>query len=473
MTSIDGLACTWDVLDRLVAVEDESMRAEYAYDYTGRRIWKRVWQKDGAGAPEAYPSTTTLYVGRHFEVREFDQPTKVVFAGDTRVATVTGSLNGNERRTQRLRLFAGWNLLALAVSLSTRRRCLPWLRRVPLGPGYAGLYSCRPRRFLAAGVLWVHLGFPSRWRWLPRQTSRAVARSRSAAMSGPRHWPPGRQRRLLPAATRTWRFAAASSRRWTSPRISRSLPFPAFVAAGEPVFVVSSDPSSILQPSAISILYYHQDHLGSSAIIANAEGNVVDETAYYPFGYPRHHDRPEAARAVLPTRYGFTQKEQDAESGLHYFEARYLVAALGRFASTDPLVATPTKPTGEHAVPDHAYAYAAGNPVRYTDPTGLTNGDGVEWPKGTRETLMRLMGLHLDPVLVRERAQALERRESPVASVAPLGAIQYTAQSGGCVTVTVRTAGGRMVGGHFGAMEEVGNLGGTARRNAGERRRCT
>jgi hypothetical protein len=45
MTEIDGLACTWDFLNRLVAVENDSMRAEYRYDYTGRRIIKRVTRK--------------------------------------------------------------------------------------------------------------------------------------------------------------------------------------------------------------------------------------------------------------------------------------------------------------------------------------------------------------------------------------------------------------------------------------------
>jgi YD repeat-containing protein len=45
MTEIDGLRCTWDFLNRLVAVENESMRAEYRYDFTGRRIIKRVTQK--------------------------------------------------------------------------------------------------------------------------------------------------------------------------------------------------------------------------------------------------------------------------------------------------------------------------------------------------------------------------------------------------------------------------------------------
>src|SRR5690349_13927306 len=59
--------------------------------------------------------TTTLYVGRHFEVRDQDQPVKYVFNGETRIAHVTGTLSTNVR-LQRWRLRAGWNSVSLAVT---------------------------------------------------------------------------------------------------------------------------------------------------------------------------------------------------------------------------------------------------------------------------------------------------------------------------------------------------------------------
>src|SRR2546426_12088170 len=64
--------------------------------------------------------TATVYVGRHFEVREHDQPTKYVFNGATRVATIIGSLSTNSR-IQRFRLYPGWNLLSLAVTALNAR----------------------------------------------------------------------------------------------------------------------------------------------------------------------------------------------------------------------------------------------------------------------------------------------------------------------------------------------------------------
>lgn len=63
MTNIDGLKCTWDFKDRLVVVENDTMRAEYRYDYTDRRIIKKVLWKQGeppAGVSPIAKQTGTL-----------------------------------------------------------------------------------------------------------------------------------------------------------------------------------------------------------------------------------------------------------------------------------------------------------------------------------------------------------------------------------------------------------------------------
>ena len=57
-----------------------------------------------------------LVHGKHFEVRDHDQPTKYVFNGASRVAATTGSLSTNTR-IQRLRLVLH-GLIKNAVKLS-------------------------------------------------------------------------------------------------------------------------------------------------------------------------------------------------------------------------------------------------------------------------------------------------------------------------------------------------------------------
>src|SRR5262249_9122187 len=83
---------------------------------------------------------------------------------------------------------------------------------------------------------------------------------------------------------------------------------------------------------------------------------------------------------VQSSTYLFVQKETDQESDLQYFEARYMTAEVARFLSVDPVI------TNRMAllVPQrqHAYAYAANNPLRLTDSGALAPEEG----KATSET---------------------------------------------------------------------------------------
>jgi uncharacterized protein RhaS with RHS repeats len=60
--------------------------------------------------------------------------------------------------------------------------------------------------------------------------------------------------------------------------------------------------------------FYHPDHLGSTTLITNESGQVVEETVYEPYGQ------------VLSggnDRYDYTGKETDLGTGLAYYGARY------------------------------------------------------------------------------------------------------------------------------------------------------
>ena len=61
------------------------------------------------------------------------------------------------------------------------------------------------------------------------------------------------------------------------------------------------------------------DHLGSTrAVVGN--GGAVQLVNYDAYGNPV---------GALPSRYGFTGREYDAETGLYYYRARYYDAAIG------------------------------------------------------------------------------------------------------------------------------------------------
>lgn len=322
-------------------------------------------------------SETTLYVGKHFEVREHEAPVKYVFNGSTRVARVTGSLSANER-IQRLRLRAGWNLVSLAV---TAPDFFNQLRDFTEGPApvIQALYRWQPatKNFgtvpsgetVAAGtVLWISTrtngivavrgGYVEPAQWNVPTGGTFVATPALEA-----------QPLTIPPGVTIWRYDARD-RRWQAglPGDIASLSdLPSTLSPGEAIYVHSSEPTDLGSPAREERLrYYHQDHLGSSSVMTDSDGALVEETAFYPFGVPRH------AHRLRPSEepYQFTQKERDKESGLHYFEARFLAGLSGRFITVDPKYAAMGAATSDPQALN-LYAYARNSPVLYVDPTGL------------------------------------------------------------------------------------------------------
>ncbi len=105
--------------------------------------------------------------------------------------------------------------------------------------------------------------------------------------------------------------------------------------------------------------YYHSDHLGSSSLITNLDGEVVQHVEYVPFGEVFIEER----NNTWNTPYLFNAKELDEETGLYYYGARYYDPRISLWLSTDPL---------QEKYPNvSTYAYCALNPVKFIDPTGM------------------------------------------------------------------------------------------------------
>ncbi|MEZ4909184.1 MAG: RHS repeat-associated core domain-containing protein [Saprospiraceae bacterium] len=101
------------------------------------------------------------------------------------------------------------------------------------------------------------------------------------------------------------------------------------------------------------------DHLGSSTIISNGDGIYIQHIEYTAFGETFADWRTK----TYDTPYRFTGKEQDSETGLYYYGARYYDPRLGRFLSVDPLA--------EKYGAWSPYAYTFDNPMKFNDPTGM------------------------------------------------------------------------------------------------------
>jgi len=99
--------------------------------------------------------------------------------------------------------------------------------------------------------------------------------------------------------------------------------------------------------------FYHTDHLGSTVLVTDETGQQVWSAEYTPFG-GEHSTEGELDRAAK-----FTGKDLDEDTGLYYFNARWMDSELGRFISEDPAQDG-----------NNWYIYGVNNPLINTDPTG-------------------------------------------------------------------------------------------------------
>jgi RHS repeat-associated protein len=106
--------------------------------------------------------------------------------------------------------------------------------------------------------------------------------------------------------------------------------------------------------------FYVKDHLGSTRAVVDEAGEVVEAYDYYPFGLQ---SRSLKEKGDPLTKETFTGKEQDTESNLHYFGARYYDAGAGRWLSVDPLA-------GKYLFLS-PYVAMNNNLLRYIDPNGM------------------------------------------------------------------------------------------------------
>ncbi|HEY6330284.1 MAG TPA: RHS repeat-associated core domain-containing protein, partial [Blastocatellia bacterium] len=127
------------------------------------------------------------------------------------------------------------------------------------------------------------------------------------------------------------------------------------------------------QNGANGPLYFTQDRLGSTTTLTDATANVVETESYDAFG---------GAIGSAYTRYGFTGRELDPETGLMLYRARWYDPSQGRFVTEDPV---------GYRSGLNLYSYVGNSPLGWIDPTGFgpdspwwDPGDFFAGPTGTK-----------------------------------------------------------------------------------------
>jgi RHS repeat-associated protein len=133
------------------------------------------------------------------------------------------------------------------------------------------------------------------------------------------------------------------------------------ISAGEDRLAIIETRTAGVDPGPPQLVrYQHSNHLGSALLELSQRAEIISYEEYFPFGSTAY----QAVRSALeaPKRYRYTGKERDDESDLYYYGARYYAPWLARWISADPAGLKGGR---------HLYAYAADNPVRLRDATGM------------------------------------------------------------------------------------------------------
>jgi RHS repeat-associated protein len=117
-------------------------------------------------------------------------------------------------------------------------------------------------------------------------------------------------------------------------------------------------------------LYIHPDHLGSTNVVTNASGTLVQTLDYYPYGATRISwtvGGTDSARKFIG--------QFSDQSNLSYLNARYYESTRGQFISQDPVFwEIGLSQDGKNALSNpqalNSYGYANDNPITGKDPNG-------------------------------------------------------------------------------------------------------
>jgi RHS repeat-associated protein len=113
-----------------------------------------------------------------------------------------------------------------------------------------------------------------------------------------------------------------------------------------------------------STTYYHVDALGSTTVLTDESGNVVNSYRYDAYGETIDET------VTINNKYLFAGEQFDENLGDYYLRARYYDTSMGRFTRRDTYEGSLAEPLSLHK-----YIYANSNPVSRIDPSGLLSID--------------------------------------------------------------------------------------------------
>ncbi|MGA9753077.1 MAG: RHS repeat-associated core domain-containing protein [Acidobacteriota bacterium] len=123
------------------------------------------------------------------------------------------------------------------------------------------------------------------------------------------------------------------------------------------------------------VTFYAWDHLGTVRLVMNAQGGLLSQHDFEPYGVELTTPSGEV--------FQFTGQERDTNTGFDYMHYRFYTSTMGRFMRPDNVSGSPLNPQDWNL-----YSYVHGNPVNFNDPTGHWASYGADRTE-IRSTLWR------------------------------------------------------------------------------------
>jgi len=304
MTNRNGQTLVYDEENRLIQVTNSSCNVHFGYGFDGTRLWKY----------NKINNQYTCYISPLYEYRESDTAGLCyVFAGGQRIAAF--------RPTS--------DIYNLAVApLSWDGRLLTFTQRMSTKANLGLMWAFSPKHMQTTTF------------------NLAMLLTLALVLIG-RFW------------TRV-RLERREQRFYFQPLWQRALCLLLI-----PTFLLATTPAHAAFVPGEVFYYYHTDHLGSSNITTDRNGNVIQQYEYKAYGDKRFLQDNAAGHPEYDPTYRYTGQAFDDDTGLYYYGARYYDPELGRFTQADTMVPSA-------AIPQtlNRYAYCGNNPLKYVDPTG-------------------------------------------------------------------------------------------------------
>ncbi len=134
----------------------------------------------------------------------------------------------------------------------------------------------------------------------------------------------------------------------------------------------------------------HSDQLRSNSASTNVTGTLIARLGYKPYGQTAW------STAELPAQFGYTGQRYDQGDGWIYdYGARFYDTNILRFLSADTIV-----PQAGNPQTFNRYAYVAGNPLKYIDPSGndlilvpgVETDNWIDHPEQWKEWILQYTG---------------------------------------------------------------------------------